>query len=107
MLALEVLADPTRRRIVEILSEGERSVQEIASAFDVTQPAISHHLRRLKEAHLVRSRNEAQRHLYQLDPAGLDEVERWVASARRYWQPRLARLDERVRHQAAKGRRAP
>src|SRR5215211_8497411 len=68
MEPLAALADPTRRRILELLAEAERDAGEIGSHFDVSQPAISRHLRVLRETGLVRVRPEAQRRLYSLDP---------------------------------------
>src|SRR5579884_2974416 len=75
MKALEALADPTRRRIVELLAAGELEAGAIAERFDVSRPAVSRHLRVLREAGLVRSRPAAQRRLYSLDPAPLAEIE--------------------------------
>ena len=83
------LADPTRRRIVELLAQRERSVGELVSAFDVSQPAISRHLRILREAKLVRVRNEGQRHIYRLDGRRLAELDAWLAPYRRFWADRL------------------
>ena len=75
MLAFSALADPTRRRIVELLGRGERSAGEIADEFDVSQPAISQHLKALRDAGLVQMRAEAQRRIYALDPAGLAAID--------------------------------
>ena len=107
MLALEAIADPTRRRIVEILAQGERSVNEIARSFSVSQPAISHHLQKLRKARLVRARVEAQRRVYTLDPVGFGEIETWVADTRAFWQPRLAVFESKLRQDPRPPRREP
>ena len=74
MNALAALADPTRRRIVELLADGERSAGELASQFQTSRPAVSRHLRLLKEAGLVTDRAEGTRRLYRLHDAGIDAV---------------------------------
>lgn len=97
MHALEALADPTRRRIVELLADGERSAGDIAAHFSVTRPAVSRHLRVLREHGLVRSRGDAQRRLYSLDPAPLAELDDWLARYRSFWGQRLDALDTQLR----------
>jgi DNA-binding transcriptional ArsR family regulator len=92
MSSLTALADPTRRRIVELLSHGEHAAGEIVARFEVSAPAISQHLKVLREAGLVRVRVDGQRRVYSLDPAGLDEVDAWVARVRRFWGERLDAL---------------
>jgi len=79
MDAFEALADPTRRRILEMLSERELAAGEIARRFDMTPPAVSQHLKILRNAALVRVRNDAQRRMYALDPTGLAEFEQWLS----------------------------
>jgi DNA-binding transcriptional ArsR family regulator len=74
----EALADPTRRRIIALLADGERSAGELADQFTVSRPAISRHLRVLRDCGLVRYREEAQRRMYTLDTAPLAEVEGWL-----------------------------
>ncbi len=76
------LADPTRRRIVEMLAEGSLSSGEIASRFDISAPAVSQHLKVLQNARLVRVRAAAQRRIYDLDRDGVDAVSEWVARLR-------------------------
>ena len=97
MQALEALADPTRRHIVELLAERERDAGEIASHFDVSRPAVSRHLRVLREHGLVRARSEAQRRIYSLDPAPLEEMDAWLARYRGFWANRLDALDVQLR----------
>lgn len=96
MRTLEVLAEPTRRRIVELLAEGERSAGEIASHFPTSRPGISRHLRVLREHGLVRAREEAQRRLYSLDPAPLEELDAWLQRYRPFWANRLDALDTEI-----------
>ena len=90
MSAFEALADPTRRRIVELVSERERSAGEIASVFDISRPGVSRHLRVLREHGVVRARDEGTRRLYSLDARGLSEMDDWL---RRYWTNRLDALE--------------
>ena len=97
MQAFTALADPTRRRIVELLARGERSAGEIADEFDVSQPAISQHLKALRDAGLVQMRAEAQRRIYALDPAGLAEIDGWLERVRRFWPARLDALERELR----------
>jgi DNA-binding transcriptional ArsR family regulator len=95
--ALEALADPTRRRIVEALAERERNAGEIAQLFDVSRPAVSRHLRVLRERGLVRVRERGTRRLYSLDPQPLAELDAWLARYRRFWGQRLDALDTQLR----------
>jgi DNA-binding transcriptional ArsR family regulator len=84
MDAFEALADPTRRRILEMLSERELAAGEIARRFDMTPPAVSQHLKILRNADLVRVRNEAQRRMYALEPNGLAELDTWFTRLRHH-----------------------
>lgn len=97
MNALEALAEPTRRRIVELLADGERSAGDIASHFETSRPAVSRHLRVLREHGLVQVRDDAQKRLYSLDPAPLAELDAWLAQYRGYWTNRLDALDTELR----------
>jgi DNA-binding transcriptional ArsR family regulator len=97
--ALHALADPTRRRIVELLAEGERSAGEIAAEFSTSRPGVSRHLRVLREQGVVRVRERGQRRLYSLDPAPLEELEEWLARYRSFWTNRLDALDTEIRRQ--------
>jgi DNA-binding transcriptional ArsR family regulator len=85
--ALAVLHDPTRRRVLELLRDGECSVREITEGTTVTQPAVSQHLRVLREAGLVTARPDGARRLYRVDPNGLSAVRAWVDS---FWDDALA-----------------
>jgi DNA-binding transcriptional ArsR family regulator len=89
MDAFAALADPTRRRIVEMLAERELAAGDIARRFDMTPPAVSQHLKILRNAELVRVRNDAQRRMYALEPRGLAGLDEWIARYRHFWNERL------------------
>jgi DNA-binding transcriptional ArsR family regulator len=97
MRSLNVLADPTRQRIVEMLATGSMSSGDIARRFDVSAPAISQHLRTLRDAKLVRVRAQAQKRFYELDPEGVDELASWIARIRGFWSEKLDALEEELR----------
>jgi DNA-binding transcriptional ArsR family regulator len=105
MLALNALADPTRQRIVEMLAERELSAGAIGERFAVSAPAISQHLRVLKQAGLVRVRAEAQRRIYALDPAGFDELEEWMSRVTRFWRHKLDALERALKEDDRKTQR--
>ena len=88
-----VLAEPHRRQILDLLRAGERSVGELVDALPLTQPAVSKHLRLLKEAGLVRVQPQARRRLYSLDPGPLREVDAWLEPYRHAWAARLDALE--------------
>jgi DNA-binding transcriptional ArsR family regulator len=93
MDAFTALADPTRRRIVEMLAEGALSAGEIGQRFTVSAPAISQHLKTLREAGLVRVTVAGQRRIYTLDPEGLEAFDQWVRRVRAFWPDKLAALE--------------
>jgi DNA-binding transcriptional ArsR family regulator len=97
MRPLNVLADPTRQRIVEMLATGSMSSGEIARRFEVSAPAISQHLRTLRDAKLVRVRAQAQKRFYELDPEGVDELANWIAGIRGFWSEKLDALEQELR----------
>lgn len=97
MEAFAALADPTRRKIVELLAKGERSAGDVGRHFTLTQPAVSQHLRALRDAGLVRVRQDAQRRLYSLDARGLAEIDKWLSRYRAFWNKKLDAL-ERALH---------
>jgi DNA-binding transcriptional ArsR family regulator len=94
MQVFAALADPTRAKIVEVLARRDMTAGEIAARFPVSRPAVSRHLRVLRKARLVRSRGEAQRRVYSINPEAFDDIDRWVARCRQVWNQRLDRLDE-------------
>ncbi len=95
----EVLAEPTRRRILDLLRERERSVGELVAALDLSQPGVSKHLRVLREAGLVAVRQDAQRRWYALNAAPLAEVDAWLQPYRRLWADRLDALERHLDEQ--------
>lgn len=96
MAVFEALADPTRRRIVELLAEDELSVGDLASHFPFSRPAVSKHLRVLRDAGVVRARGDAQRRIYRLEPEALAGAEGWLARHRRFWEERLDALEAQL-----------
>ncbi len=102
MEALAALADPTRRELVALLARGELAAGELAARFPVSRPAVSRHLRVLREAGLVHSRVAGRRRLYTLDPRPLRELDDWLEPYRDLWARRFDALDTEI----ARGRRA-
>lgn len=99
MDTFSVLSDPTRRQIIESLVTGERSFGEIAEQFEMSGPAVSQHLKVLREASLVSVRAEAQRRIYRLERRGFNAVEEWLDRVRQFWNPRLDRLERALREE--------
>jgi DNA-binding transcriptional ArsR family regulator len=89
----DVLAEPHRRHILEILRNGERPVGDLVDALSLSQPAVSKHLRVMKEAGLVEVRSDAQRRLYRLSPAPLEALDDWLEPYRKFWSIHLDRLE--------------
>ena len=92
---LEILAEPRRRQILDLLREGEQPVGELVTALGVSQPGVSKHLRVLREAGLVEVRRDAQRRIYRVRPEPLRDLDEWLAPYRFMWG---ARLDDLERH---------
>lgn len=99
MHSLEALADPTRRRIVEMLAVRDRAAGEIGRAFDVTASAISQHLKVLRRAKLVTVRTDGRRRIHSINPAGLDQIEAWVAKTKRFWEKQIDALELALRNE--------
>jgi DNA-binding transcriptional ArsR family regulator len=93
MTTFEALAEPTRRRILDLLVVQPRLVGELVNLLKISQPGVSKHLRVLREVGLVRVRQEAQRHWYMLRPEPLAEVDAWLEPYRRLMEARYERLD--------------
>jgi DNA-binding transcriptional ArsR family regulator len=91
--AFEVLAEPSRRQILDILRDEERSVNELVERLPLSQPGVSRHLRVLREAGLVSVRQDAQRRMYAVRPEPLAEIEAWLAPYRSLWAGRLDALE--------------
>jgi DNA-binding transcriptional ArsR family regulator len=92
----DVLAEPTRRRILDLLLDRERPVGELVKKLKLSQPGVSKHLRVLREAGLVSVRNEAQRRIYEIRPEPLEELAEWLEPYRRLWADRLDALERHL-----------
>ena len=105
MHAFDILGDPVRRRILELLARGEQPsgalVEVIHQEFGITQPAVSQHLRVLRESGFATVRAEGARRIYAVEPASLKQVDAWLARFRRMWTPKLEALATEV----ARGKR--
>jgi len=88
------LADPTRRQIIESLAAGETSFGTLADQFEMSRPAVSQHLKVLRDAGIVTSRADAQRRIYRLSDDGLDEVDAWLGKVQKYWLQKLDKLEQ-------------
>ena len=92
----EVMAEPNRRLILDLLRQRERTVGELVSALEVSQPAVSKHLRVLRAAGLVESRTDAQRRFYRVHPQPLREMDAWLEPYRQMWTASLDALERRL-----------
>lgn len=92
----EALADDTRRQVLELLAEGERSAGELAAHFPIARPSVSRHLRVLRDAGLVTWRGEAQRRLYRVEADRLTEATDWIEQIRNTWSQRLEALERHL-----------
>ena len=92
----EVLAEPKRRRVLDLLREQEHTVGELVDALEMSQPAVSKHLRVLRDAGLVEARVDAQHRIYQLRAEPLADVDAWLAPYRKFWRGRLASLQRHL-----------
>ena len=102
----QILADPTRRRLVEALRSGERSVNELVDLVDIAQPGVSRQLSILQDANFVVVRPEGRRRMYALRPEPFRELDQWMSSYRKVWEARLDRLGaELEKRQAKRGKR--
>jgi DNA-binding transcriptional ArsR family regulator len=91
--AFEIIAEPTRQRILDLLLIGERPVGDLVTELDMSQPGVSRHLRVLRDGGLVTCRTDAQRRLYRINPGPLAELDAWLAPYRRLWAGRLDQLE--------------
>ena len=96
LAALEALGEPRRLQILDLLRDGERPVGDLVDRLGISQPAVSKHLRVLKEAGLVEARADAQRRLYRIRPEPLAELDDWLASYRQLWTTHLDRLEDHL-----------
>lgn len=97
MESFAALADPTRRRIIEMLARGPLAAGAIAQRFAISPPAISQHLKILRTARLVQVRVAAQQRIYELDAAGLADIDEWLERVEPVWQKRLDALERQRR----------
>jgi DNA-binding transcriptional ArsR family regulator len=95
-MVFEALAEPNRRRILDFLAQRERPVNDLVSLLQVSQPAVSKHLRVLRDAGLVEVRADAQRRLYRVRPEPLRELDDWLAPYRAMWASRLDALESHL-----------
>jgi DNA-binding transcriptional ArsR family regulator len=106
MDTFEAIAEPTRRAVLDLLLERERSAGDLVAAFPrLTQPAVSRHLRVLREAGLVSVRAEAQQRIYALEPARLAVVYDWLNQYRLYWSAHLTNLERHLDKRSSEKRR--
>jgi DNA-binding transcriptional ArsR family regulator len=92
----DVLAEPHRRRILDLLRDDERAVNDLVNELGISQPNVSKHLRVLREAGLVAVRTDAQRRVYRLRPEPLREIDEWLAPYRVAWSKRLSKLEQHL-----------
>lgn len=104
--AFDILGDPVRRRILELLATGDQPsgaiVEQIAAEYGISQPAVSQHLRILRESGFTHMQAEGRRRIYAVAPERFDEIDAWVQRFRRQWEPKLEALATEV----ARGKRA-
>jgi DNA-binding transcriptional ArsR family regulator len=96
LAALEVLAEARRRAILDLLRHGERPVGELVAELGVSQPAVSKHLKVLRDAGLVEARVDGQRRLYRIRPAPLADLDAWLAAYRKLWTTHLDQLEDHL-----------
>jgi DNA-binding transcriptional ArsR family regulator len=96
LTTLQVLAEPSRQTILDLLRDGELPVGELVARLGMSQPAVSKHLRVLKDAGMVTARADAQRRLYRIRPEPLAELDDWLAPYRKFWTVSLDRLEEHL-----------
>ena len=93
---IAVLAEPTRRRITDVLRRSEASVGDLVTALGMSQPAVSKHLRVLRDAGVVSARTSAQQRIYRLEPGPFRELDEWLSPYRRLWTSHLDRLEHHL-----------
>lgn len=111
MNAFDALGDPVRREILRLLAGGERPAGEIADVigarFQISQPAVSQHLKVLREQELVLVRAEGTRRVYAVNPAPLREIDDWLEAFRTFWEPKLDALETEIARGKRQRRLAP
>ena len=111
MHAFDVLGDPVRRRILELIADDEKTAgavgDVIRAEFGISQPAVSQHLKVLRESGFAKVRADAQRRLYSVDAAGLQAVDAWIGKFRSFWEPKLDALATEIARGKRERRNAP
>jgi DNA-binding transcriptional ArsR family regulator len=102
----QALADPTRRRIIEVLRAGEQQVTDVVAQAGIHQSGVSRHLRILHESGFVSMRPDGQRRLYSLEPAPFRELDEWLSEYRQLWVARLDRFGSALEQRQQRARRA-
>lgn len=105
--AIEVLAEPSRRQILDELRKGEQPVQALVAGLAMSQPSVSKHLRVLRDAGLVAVRPDGQRRLYRVRPEPLIELDEWLEPYRQMWRSSLDRLERHLARPSRAPRRKP
>jgi len=100
--AFQVLADPTRRRLIEAMREGERSVTELVAVVDIGQPGVSRQLAILQESNFVLVRPDGRRRLYKLSPGPFRDLDAWMEGYRGMWEDRLDRFSAELERRGSK-----
>jgi DNA-binding transcriptional ArsR family regulator len=101
----KAIADPNRRIVLDMLMRGEQSVSAIHARIELTQPALSQHLKVLRDVGLVRQRRAGRERIYALNPKPLKEISDWIGHYEKFWQEKLAALGEHLDRKAAKKKR--
>src|SRR5947209_5242567 len=91
--AFNAVAEPRRRQILDLLGDGERSVNDVVASLDIPQPLVSKHLRVLREVGLVETREDGRQRIYRLNPGALKPIHDWVKQYEQLWSERFDRLD--------------
>jgi DNA-binding transcriptional ArsR family regulator len=99
MSPFEAIAEPNRRRLLELLRAGERPAGDLVEATGLSQPGVSKHLKLLREAGLVSMRPDGQRRLYRLEPESLADLDAWLKPFRQFWAERLDALDDHLENE--------
>ncbi len=98
------LADPTRRHIVELLAAHKQlSATQISDKFNMSAPAVSQHLKILREAHVVDMEKRAQQRIYTINPLSIDEISQWIEKLKKRWEEKFSRLDELLKNEKEGG----
>jgi len=100
------LADPTRRRILERLAEGDRCVTDLAQPYSMSLPAVSKHLRVLEKAGLIRRRRSGRVHQLKLEAAPMQQAQQWIEEYRKFWEDSFDRLDEYLKELQSKEKKS-